>query len=188
MAVQLGSGAGTLFSDQESGLPGRILAELQSDFRPGTTTCARCSGVSAARRSSCPQPPRRALPGLAASRASTPGPGPMYAQASGIDSVRQYATHTTRLTRHDTTRHDTTTILQWHHGIRFIHKYIVIPWVWGCQNPNRVTCFSGGHCGLEDSSRCCRFGAAHSSTTVHSTISRGGSSSTSPVPDPKPSP
>ena len=26
--------------------------------------CARCSGVSAARRSSCPQPPRRALPGL----------------------------------------------------------------------------------------------------------------------------
>ena len=39
--------------------------------------CARCSGVSAARRSSCPQPPRRALPGHAASHASTPGPGPM---------------------------------------------------------------------------------------------------------------
>ena len=39
--------------------------------------CARCSGVSAARRSSCPQPPRHALPGHAASHASTPGPGPM---------------------------------------------------------------------------------------------------------------
>ena len=138
--------------------------------------------AAAAARSSCPQPPRRALPGLAASRASTPGPGPMYAQASGIDSVRQYATHTTRPTRHDTTRHDTTTILQWHHGIRFIHKYIVIPRVWGCQNPNRVTCFSGRHCGLEDTSRRRRFGAAHSSTTVHSTSSCGG-----PVPDPKPS-
>ena len=31
-------GAGTLFSDQDSGLPGRMSAEFQSDFRPGTTT------------------------------------------------------------------------------------------------------------------------------------------------------
>ena len=87
-----------------------------------------CSGVSAARRSSCPQTPRRALPGLAASCASTPGPGrnvcvcacvcgyvenrlgktiSVHAHKQAHTRTHRH-THTTRPTRQNTTRHYTT--------------------------------------------------------------------------------